>query len=156
MKIIVKLFDVLATSVIIAAALLFVPVLFGMKPYIVLSGSMEPEIKTGSVVYVNTRKDIDEIKVGDIIAFYSGGNAVTHRVTRINKNHIVTKGDANRTDDKEIVTSENYIGKTEYTIPFIGYALNSLRSPFVIAILIFIVGTHLILTAINYRKGELQ
>ena len=156
MKTVNKVLDAAAALIVLCGVLFLAIYLLGIRPFIVLSGSMEPEIKTGSVVYVNTRKDIDEIKVGDIIAFYSGGNAVTHRVTRINKNHIVTKGDANRTDDKEIVTSENYIGKTEYTIPFIGYALNSLRSPFAIAILIFIVGTHLILTAINYRKGELQ
>lgn len=155
MKILTEFFDVLATVLILTAALIFAPILSGVRPYIVLSGSMEPEIKTGSVVYVNQRSGIEDVSVGDIIAFYSGGHAVTHRVTRINGNQIVTKGDANRTDDSELVDSKNFIGKTVLTVPYIGYALNSLRTPLAIVIMSVIVIMYITLTAINHKKGEL-
>ena len=43
------------------------PRLFGIKPFVVLFGSMEPTVPTGSVVFVDTRdRDVSE---GDIITY---------------------------------------------------------------------------------------
>ena len=55
-----------------------VPDFFGYKPFIVLSGSMEPSIMTGDMVFVK-ETDPDSLKVGDVIAYKSGSAVVTHR-----------------------------------------------------------------------------
>ena len=70
MKIFRKLWNVV-TSILIAVVVIIAILLAGVKlfgyiPYTVLSGSMEPEIKTGSIVYVK-EADPDDIKVGDIL-----------------------------------------------------------------------------------------
>ena len=45
-----------------------VPNIFGYKPFIVLSGSMESEINVGDLAIVKNI-DINSLKIGDIIAF---------------------------------------------------------------------------------------
>ena len=99
----------------------FVPMMFGIMPYIVMSGSMEPEIKTGSVAYVNSHIKADEIKVGDIIGFATNEGQVTHRVVQINSDgSFVTKGDNNEENDNQPVQINNMRGKTIFSIPVLG------------------------------------
>ena len=62
--------NTIQTMTIVMAAVvaaILVPIIFGMKPYVVLSGSMEPEIRTGSIVY--TQSAIGNYQIGDIIMF---------------------------------------------------------------------------------------
>lgn len=98
-----------------------VPRFFGYEIFNVVSGSMEPEIPVGSLVYVESApaKDILE---GDVIAFQSGDSVITHRVMR-NRNiegEFVTKGDANETEDLNPVPHENLIGRVKYHFPMAG------------------------------------
>ena len=75
-----SLIGTLMLLVVIAAALpLTVPNFMGYDVYNVVSGSMEPTIPIGSIIYV---KDTDpaDIKSGDIIAFKSGDSVIMHRV----------------------------------------------------------------------------
>ena len=94
-----------------------VPSIAGYSPLIVLSGSMETEIRTGDVVIVK-RVDVGSLKEGDIIAFYTDKNRqtiVTHRIVKvINDNgniRFVTKGDNNNTIDTGEVDSNLVVGK---------------------------------------------
>lgn len=73
--------------VLVLAALMLVAFagvrLFGLTPYAVLSGSMEPEYPTGSLIYV---RDVDpaDVAVGDAITFeLESGALVTHEVYEI-------------------------------------------------------------------------
>lgn len=73
--------------VLVMAALMLVAFagvrLFGLTPYAVLSGSMEPEYPTGSLIYV---RDVDpaDVAVGDAITFeLESGALVTHEVYEI-------------------------------------------------------------------------
>ena len=57
-------------TLIIAIGGLFLVLYFlGIVPYVVLSGSMEPTIKTGSLCFVNKNISIDKIKEKDIIVY---------------------------------------------------------------------------------------
>ena len=47
-----------------------VPSVFGFSVLRLQTGSMEPEYKTGSVI-VAKKTDADDLKVGDVISFYS-------------------------------------------------------------------------------------
>ena len=61
--------------------------LFGIEPHIVLSGSMEPEIRTGSLVYVKrvTSEEAQNLKVGDTVTYLtdSKGTKVTHKIYEV-------------------------------------------------------------------------
>ena len=74
-----------------------VPMPFGFGASLVLSGSMEPEISTDDLVFV---KRADELHVGDVVLYNTGGSNVLHRITRIDGDMITTQGDANNTEDK--------------------------------------------------------
>lgn len=105
----------------IVIALFLVPTIIGIKPFIVLSGSMEDTIKTGSIAYINTHVKAQDIQVGDIIAFDIENAQVTHRAIAINENNtFTTKGDANENEDLAPVKFENYKGKTIFSIPYVG------------------------------------
>lgn len=69
--------------------------------YVVLSGSMEPEIPTGSVVVVDGRKK--EWNPGDVITYRRGNMVVTHRIVEKSEEGYYTKGDANAEEDAGIV-----------------------------------------------------
>lgn len=91
-----------------------------IRPAIVMSGSMEPAIHTGSMVLVD--KNEHDIKPRDIIAFESGGAVVVHRAIRVSEKGIVTKGDANDCRDPGIVSTEQLKGKVILWVPYAGYA----------------------------------
>lgn len=101
----------------------------GIRPNIVLSGSMEPAIKTGSICFVNTNAAYEEVQTGDIIAFKQGPKQVTHRAVVVTEEGIETKGDNNDVSDGITTTKENFIGKTVCSIPKIGYFLQFCLNP---------------------------
>ena len=61
--------------------------LIGIEPHIVLSGSMEPEIMTGSLVYVNkiSPEEAQSLKAGDTVTYVvdKSGTKVTHRIYEV-------------------------------------------------------------------------
>ena len=74
---------VLILTVVIAlvASVFVVPKLFGINPYVVLSGSMEPQIHTGAIAFVNTKDTA--VKVGDVVTYrLANDELVTHRIIK--------------------------------------------------------------------------
>lgn len=116
-------------SVIAAAVPLTVPSFMGYDIYNVVSGSMEPTIPIGSIIYV---KEIDPVDVdeGDIIVFESGESVVMHRVKENNiiNGTYTTKGDANTEADLSEVRYVNLIGIVEKHIPVLGQLLTLFQS----------------------------
>lgn len=141
MKKVINFFQYLTILIgFIVIVIFLVPKLFGIRPYIVVSGSMEDAIKTGSVAYVNTKIPVKEIKIGDVIAFNIGSKQVTHRVIDIHDdNSFTTKGDANKVADANRVKFAYYSGKTVFSIPYIGYALAMIQTKIGYAILIGVI-----------------
>lgn len=99
---------------------------WGIKPVVVLSGSMEPEIKTGSLAFINQR-DV-EVEKGDIIAFSNRDMWIAHRVVGITDGGYVTKGDSNETNDLGTVSEEQIQGTVFLWIPYLGFWLKALNS----------------------------
>lgn len=104
--------------------------MLGFKPYTVLTNSMEPIINVGDVV-IATRKDINDVEVGDIIAFNTKEDyVVTHLVGKkyLNKNgQTMLRTKPNNLDadvdldsemlDKWVISEDNYIGAVNTRIP---------------------------------------
>lgn len=118
---------------------LFVMVWGGIRPLTVLSGSMDPSIKTGSVAIIETNlTDFKNIEKGDIITFDIGGSLVTHRAVDITEDGVYTKGDANNARDPWIVTDTNYYGKELFSVPYIGFLVVFIRQHIIVTVLVII------------------
>lgn len=104
---------------------LTVPRVFGFHLYTVVSGSMEPEIPMGSLVYVKAVPP-EEVSENDVIAFYGAGDVasiITHRVVANSKvmGEFITRGDANQAEDMRPVPYDSYIGKITLSVPGAGF-----------------------------------
>lgn len=107
-------------------AIIVMPGVFGMKPYIVLSGSMEPTISTGGVVWINTHET--DVQINDVAAYeLTKGTYVTHRIVDIRDGEYIFKGDANDTEDLVPVEPDRIVGKYMFTIPGLGKILMRLQ-----------------------------
>lgn len=118
---------ILIIAVVLICIPITVPRFFGYEAYSIVSGSMEPEIATGSVVYAKGVAP-EEVAAGDVIVFYGGadGTAVTtHRVVDndADNRQFITKGDANAGNDMQPVSYENLLGRVEKSIPMLGIIL---------------------------------
>lgn len=122
------------------------PNFFGYQLKTVLSGSMEPKFKTGSIIAIRLTDVNDQFNKNEIITFRTKENIlVTHRIVDVQGNEYITKGDSNDGADVEPVLSQNIIGKyTGFTIPYIGYAMNFANSKLGSALLLIIPGLYLI------------
>ena len=115
---------ILLIIVVAACIPLTVPKAMGYQLYTVVSGSMEPAIPVGSLVYIKYVEP-KEIVEGDVIAFYGSdadGSIITHRVVSNSSamGEFITKGDANATKDMNPAPYDNFIGKVAYSIPKVG------------------------------------
>lgn len=129
MKIVKKIINVLTTIIICVGVLFLILYILGIVPYVVLSGSMEPSIETGSVCFINKHAKFEDIKEKDVIAFkMKDGTLVTHRAIEINDSGIVTKGDNNKDADNNIVTKGNFVGKNLFWIPKVGYVIKAFQT----------------------------
>ena len=135
-----KAINILTTIVLILVlifAFLLIGVrLFGLEPYTVLSGSMEPEYHVGSLIYVK-KASADELQVGVPITYkMSNGVVVTHRIIEVievgsdpSDISYRTKGDANEDADGTPVHYSKVIGRPVFTVPLIGYVCYFVQNP---------------------------
>ena len=116
--------------------------------YVVLTGSMVPEIMPKDVV-ITKRRDPSELKENDIVTFLSSdtrlsGIIVTHRIKEVfhdpstGKYSFRTKGDANNTEDFALAEDYNIIGEVIFKIPKVGYVQEILATKGGLIIFIFI------------------
>lgn len=129
------------------ALVMFVPNILGYKSFAVISGSMEPNIHVGSIVYAK-EADFNDLRVDDIISYQlSSDTMVTHRIVSIDneKQTVVTKGDTNDVEDSAPVSKENIIGKVAFSIPLLGYISLNVKTPLGILVICGIVAVLILL-----------
>jgi signal peptidase I len=130
--------------------------------FVILSGSMEPTVRTGSVVFIVPQPIYI---VGDIVTFAQNGDRnfpVTHRIYKIDDQGIyysdgiyTTKGDANKTPDMEPLTPNNIIGKVWFTIPYLGYAIDFMKRPQGFILFVIVPATIIIYEELKNVKREI-
>lgn len=89
---------------------------FGYTVFEVKTGSMAKTLNVYDVILVKITKDVKE---NDIITFKKDDELITHRIMEIDGEEIITKGDANNTEDEKI-TKEAVIGKVVSIFPRVG------------------------------------
>lgn len=119
----------------------------GYRPLVVYSGSMNPTIPTGSVVFIKPTL-AENLNVGDVVSIRPGAgqHLVTHRVQakqRLDDQWLFqTKGDGNKFPDPKPFIVESTAGKVTFHLPWLGYAIVYMSNPLIrsggVAIFVYI------------------
>jgi len=121
----IKAFKLITNTIFIIIILLLI-VYFALRVtdkveiYVVKTGSMEEKIHVGDYILIYRKKDY---KVGDVVTYTSNDGFITHRIIKKNGNSIITKGDANNTEDSEIDES-TIVGKVITSGGFLNIIIN--------------------------------
>ncbi len=158
MKIIKSILNIIMTIIIIVGSVFVILFCIGIQPYVVESGSMQPDIPTGSLCFINKKAKYENMKVGDIIAFKINSNAfATHRIVSITNEGFETKGDANNVIDNIITTKDNYIGQNIFSIPYVGLwvlVIQTTRGKIILGTIIIVLFLAAILIGQPSRKKQ--
>ena len=132
--------------VILAAFPFTLPRIFGIEIYGILTGSMDPACPTGSLVYVKSVNP-ESLQEKDIVTFQKGNLVITHRVVKndVQKEELITKGDANNANDIQPVAYKQIKGKVALTVPLLGYLALRLNSAAGISFCVIILALGLML-----------
>jgi signal peptidase I len=103
---------------IVILGVLFLKFTPGYGLYFVRSGSMSPVFNAGDIVITGP---VNEIEIGEIITFVNDTKVITHRVTGIEGDQILTKGDANEDADTFLTPVSQVQGSYLFRIPGLGY-----------------------------------
>ena len=119
-----------------------IPSVFGIKTFVIISGSMEPKLNIGDIVIIKKVEE-NELQENDIISFRSGESVITHRINKIiiedtGKIKYETKGDNNNTADRTFVKFEDIEGKQINKIPYIGNVTLLLKNKIIIIIILLV------------------
>ncbi|MDO4477666.1 MAG: signal peptidase I [Lachnospiraceae bacterium] len=173
-----KIINVISVLIIALAVVILVSVLFtksgqvprvgGFSFFRVVTGSMEPEIGTGSFIVVK-ETDPAQIQQGDVISFYSSaidmdGAVNTHRVVSVTEENgeyfFETRGDANALPDKELTPGDQVIGKviahSNVLGKLVGLLINPLIFfPLIVLPLVILIIVNLI-SSVRHTKALMQ
>lgn len=133
----------------------------GLKALVVLSGSMEPAVKTGAVVVIRPIKKVEE---GDIVTFRhpqgSPRDLVTHRVTKVETKEdvveIKTRGDANSVEDSWTIGPGAILGKVAFSVPCLGFVVDFVRKPLGFVIFVIIPALWIVVDEIKKIKRAVE
>ena len=120
-----------------------IPSIFGYKPFVVLSGSMEAEIFKGDLV-VTREVDAESLQKNDIVAFRDSENhVVTHRVVDIvdenGEKRLVTKGDNNNNNDSDMVNVKDVEGKYLFKMSGFGNFVMIMQEPLTLVVVLVVI-----------------
>ena len=127
--------------------------IFGYTFFEVATGSMANTINIGDIVVVKVN---EVFKENDIIVYKEENSFITHRVIKIDGQDLITRGDANNSEDKPI-KSDQILGKVIYIIPKIGIWRRVLASPEILGMIIIsiiLLGVVLMLTSKTEKEKE--
>lgn len=124
----------------IAAVAVSVAMVTGTVGLVTTAGSsMRPGISDGDLVVVVRQASY---RPGDAVAYRSRelGRVVLHRITGVEGGRFVLRGDANSWDDTDRPSPTEVLGRQRVRIPRGGRMLAALRSPWVLGVLLVLIG----------------
>ena len=132
----------------------------------VATGSMEPALHTGDFIHIE-ESNPEELKEGDIIAFYSRMGEtkdfiIVHRIFEIKEDgSFVTRGDSNGVSDEEVIDREQIVGKfrgkAEFLIWLSGFGdfrKMSILSIMIVILIVAMYETRTIMSLGKHMKEE--
>ena len=166
LKKVISIFQWLLTIVLVSVVLLLIfTALDPVKSFRVLrvmSGSMEPAIHVGSVVFVQ-KVNPETLRKGDVITFASADDptiSITHRLAEIENSGgntvFKTKGDANSIEDSTEISSSQIKGKVLFSLPFLGYLSVWIKQPLGFGLLVILPAILIIISEIFSIKKSIE
>ena len=162
---ILKIFKFIINAIMVLLIIIGVFVVFSFVPFpgnykifTVQSGSMQPAIKTGSLIFVRPEK---EYSINDVVTrtTIDPKITITHRIVEKNiadgQTVFKTRGDANNAADSENVPQNSIIGKVLLAIPFLGYPVSYAKTTQGIILLIVIPAVIIIYDELSKIKAEI-
>lgn len=128
----------------------------------VMSGSMAPTIKIGSLIFVKPASSYNQ---RDIVSFRPNNaktnkDIVTHRIyaaeTKNNQKLFITKGDANNAPDSDKISEERIIGRYIFAIPVVGYLIGFIKTLPGLVLIIIIPATLIISEEARKIRKEIK
>ena len=118
---------VVVAAVLVAVAglvlLALAPRLVGFQGHVVVSGSMEPRLSPGDVVLTRPVLPRD-LEPGQVLLFPDPEGAdrlVLHRLVSFDaQGDLITRGDANQSDDSTHVPASSVVGQAQVRVPYVG------------------------------------
>ena len=132
-------------GLLVIAGFLFVPKMLGYDEYAVLSGSMEPGIPVGAIVY-DKNFAASEAKEGAVVTYQLPAGTLEEQT-------VVTQGDANNIADAAPVAWQQIIGVYAFHIPYLGYISIYAKTPLGIAV---VCGVLIVLILLNFIPDILE
>lgn len=151
----------LVAGVVLATWMVVINDAAGFRARVVLSDSMNPAIRSGSVI-VAWQRPAASYKEGDVVLFrapITSRPEIVHRIVRFFPNRYglevaATKGDHNTNGDPWAITRGNILGKVILTVPYAGYPVQLVRTSLagfmVLAVLLFFLWVYPVWTNRDY------
>lgn len=130
-------FCILCGALVLFLVALFsvLPMFFGNRTLVILSGSMEPTIPTGGIVLAQPVPS-RSLEIGDIIVYSPGAESqipIVHRIISISERrgtrYYTTRGDANPSADVAEVALPATAWRVTFSAPLVGYLIAWAASP---------------------------
>lgn len=126
-----------------------IPAMFGWIPTIVMTGSMEPQVRPGDVLVaqpIDQDKLKSTLRKGQVLLANDPtkpGTLITHRVHELydRYDNLTTKGDANSKPDIARMPLKNIVGYERIQIPMLGLPIQQMRNGNIIPLVVFILVT---------------
>lgn len=134
--------------------------LIGLKPFVVMSGSMEPAVHVGALAYVDARVKAEDLRQGDIVTFrVDDSTTVTHRVVGVDADAkaLSTKGDANSLPDAAPVPFSSVVGRLVFSVPVAGMVLDAFvanKTAWIVVLLLLNIALLAALRALPDKAGD--
>ena len=127
-----KIFAAFSAVLVLLCVAVWFPEVLGVESYYVKTGSMEPNIPKGSMVYIE-KIEINDIQPGIDILLFSNeaeNKSFTHRVMSVDYENemVVTKGDASKVSDPLPTPFANCKGRVLFFFPYWGYVVQALNT----------------------------
>jgi signal peptidase I len=125
------------------------------KLYTVETGSMEPNVKIGSIVVVRPEP---KYKINEIVTFKDSNPHIptTHRIVEIKeyKDQVIytTKGDANKSIDLRTLSKKMILGKVIISLPYVGYPIDFIKTKNGLLVIVVIAVIIIYNELINVKK----
>ena len=113
-----NIYTVLCVVLIALGIISLIAVMAGIRPFVMISESMHPEVPKNSLVLLDTRSNISDAAVGDNVAYLLGKVEAMHKTVSVGSDEIVVKSLAD--DGESVVTADTFLGKEVMSIPGVG------------------------------------
>lgn len=106
------------------------------------SNNLTNQFSAYDLIFVNKIQSEEDIKIYDVVVFKYQNILIAHRIIEIvpdvnGKTRYITRGDANSVSDNILLTFNDIMGVyTNQKIPFVGYVVLFLQSPYSLIVLL--------------------